>query len=379
MTTGLWSYRGIVHRLNLWLRGHPWVGDAALVLLMLLSWSLQTGHGWGPRWQQALVLGGLVLPLLWRRRHTLRAAAVSLASAGLLFVLEPWAHQLPIAVWALNILVYTLVIQGRPRAATAVAALTATFYITCTVSWLSDKLWIPTIAGYLLTIALMWAVGEFMRARRAYDAEKEGRAVAEERNRIARELHDVLAHSMSVMVVNAEGAALMRHTDPDAVDRALQAISATGRAALAELRRLVDVLHEGSPRSPQPTAADLRDLTERIGADLAVTGDAEGLPASAALQTYRIVQEALTNVVKHAPAGAATYVRVDFGAPAHDRRVRIEVTNSGGPSRPTALPGSGQGLTGMRERVALFDGTLDAGPTRDGGFRVAATLQVEAA
>jgi signal transduction histidine kinase len=368
-----------VHRLNLWLRGHPWVGDAALVLVMFLSWSLQTGDGWGPPWEQALVLGGLVSPLLWRRSHPLPAVAMMLVAAMALYVFEPWAHQLPIAVCSLNVMVYTLVVQGRPRAAAVVAALTATFYIACTVSWFSDKQWIPAIGGYLLTIALAWAIGEFMRARRAYDAEKEGRAVAEERNRIARELHDVLAHSVSVMVVNAEGAALMRHSDPAVVDRTLRVISETGRSALGELRRLVEVLQEGSPRSPQPTAADLRDLTERIGADLAVTGDAEGLPASAALQTYRIVQEALTNVVKHAPAGAATRVHVDFGGPARDRRVRIEVTNSGGPARPAALPGSGRGLTGMRERVALFDGTFDAGPTSDGGYRVAATLQVDAA
>jgi signal transduction histidine kinase len=369
-----------VHRLNLWLRGHPWVGDATLVALMLLSWSLQTGRGWGPLWQQALVLGGLVLPLLWRRRHPLRASAVVLTSAAALYLFEPWAHQLPIGVWALNILVYTLVVQGRPRAAAVVAALAATFYIACTVSWFSDKLWIQSIAGYLLAIALAWAVGEFMRARRAYDAEKERRALAEERNRIARELHDVLAHSVSVMVVNAEGAALMRHSDPAVVDRTLHTISATGRAALGELRRLVDVLQDGSPRSPQPTATDLRDLTERVGADLAVTGDAEGLPASAALQAYRIVQEALTNVVKHAPAGAATRVAVDYGVAGPHRRVRIDVTNSGGgPVKVAALPSSGHGLTGMRERVALFDGTFDAGPTRDGGFRVAATLQVEAA
>ncbi|MGN9906898.1 sensor histidine kinase [Phytohabitans sp. LJ34] len=365
-----------MHRLNLWLRGHPWVGDAALVAFMLFSWSLQTGHGWRPLWVQALVLGGLLLPLLWRRRHPLPAAAVVLASAAAVYAVEPWAHQLPVAVLALDIMVYTLVVQGRRRPAAVLAALTVGFYLACTLTWFESTDWVAASAGYLLMVALAWAVGEFMRARRAYDAEKEARAAAEERNRIARELHDVLAHSVSVMVVNAEGAALMRHSDPAVVDRTLQTISATGRAALAELRRLV----ESSSREPQPTAADLRELAERVGADLAVTGDAEGLPASAALQAYRIVQEALTNVVKHAPAGAATHVSVDFGVAGRDRRVRIEVTNSGGtPVKVPALPSSGHGLTGMRERVALFDGTFDAGPTRDGGFRVAATLQVDAA
>ncbi|BCB77372.1 sensor histidine kinase [Phytohabitans flavus] len=372
-------YRGMVHRLNLWLRGHPWVGDAVFVVLLGGIRAFQTGHGWGPAWEQALVLGGLVLPLMWRRHHPLPASAVVLASAAALYVLEPWAHQLPVAVFALDIMVYTLVVQGRRRPAAVVGLLTMAFFVTCTISWFRPVDWVPSNAGYLLMVALAWAVAEFMRARRAYDAEKERRAVAEERNRIARELHDVLAHSVSVMVVNAEGAALMRHSDPAVVDRTLQTISATGRAALGELRRLVDVLQDGSPRTPQPTAADLRDLTERVGAELAVTGDAEGLPASAALQAYRIVQEALTNVVKHAPAGAAAHVAVDFGVTGPGRRVRIEVTNSGGSVRAATLPASGHGLTGMRERVALFDGTLDAGPTRDGGFRVAATLQVNAA
>jgi len=181
---------------------------------------------------------------------------------------------------------------------------------------------------------------------------------------------------MSVIVLNAEGAKLARHRDPEAVDRTLDTIGRTGRTALAELRRLLEVLHAGQEaRSPQPTADELRRLVEQAGRDvtLDVTGDAGGLPASAALQTYRIVQEALTNMIKHAPADATGRVEVAF-AP---EEIRIEVTNTGGKSPPApALPSSGRGLAGMRQRVEMYHGELAAGPLPDGGYRVRASLVV---
>jgi signal transduction histidine kinase len=244
-----------------------------------------------------------------------------------------------------------------------------------------------------------WALGEFFRGRQRLSQEEESKAelaaseqeararasVAEERARIARELHDVLAHSVSVIVINAEGAKLIRHQDPDVVDRTLDTISEVGRDAVAELRRLLEVLHAGeAARSPQPTVAELRDLVAQVSASgrevgLQVTGDAEGLPPSAALQAYRIVQESLTNMIKHAPGDASGQVGIDFGHEGRRRNVRIEVTNTGG-NAPVAprLPSSGRGIAGMAQRVEMFHGTLDTGPTRDGGYRVAANLVVEA-
>ncbi|TDC65979.1 sensor histidine kinase [Micromonospora sp. KC207] len=356
----------------------------------------QTGDGWRAPWIQAVVHAGLVLPLLWRRRCPVAAAATMLAAAWVSYGAQVWQWQIPIATLALLVVVYTFAVRGRRVAAVVMAGLVAVLFGTWAITRYpgEDGGW--GTLGFLLMIAIAWVVGEFMRARREYFAEVERRAtvaeserralaraaVAEERNRIARELHDVLAHSVSVMVVNAEGAALIRRADPDAVDRTLKTISATGRAALGDLRRLVEVLHvDPSSRAPQPATADLRELVSRVSVgrpaiDLVVAGDTGGLPASAAVQAYRIVQEALTNVVKHAPVDAPAGVVVDFGCAGTNRVVRIEVTNGGGPVRLDAFPASGHGLTGMRERVAMFGGTLDAGPTGEGGYRVTATLRV---
>jgi signal transduction histidine kinase len=184
------------------------------------------------------------------------------------------------------------------------------------------------------------------------------------------------------MVVNAEGAQLIRHIDPDAVYRTLALVSTTGREALTELRRLLTVLETESPvPAPQPTLADLQRLTDGIdGAALRVTGGGDDLPVSATVQIYRIVQEALTNVLKHAGAGAEAEVTVDLGEPGPHRAVRIEVRDNGtAVTSSPRLPSSGRGIAGMRERVALFGGTLAAGPRRHGGFQVVATLPLDTA
>jgi len=259
-----------------------------------------------------------------------------------------------------------------------------------------------------LLLAGAWVFGEYVRARRAYVAEFERRvalaeserlalarvAVVEERARIAREIHDVLAHSVSVMVLNAEGGRLMRHVDPAVVDRTLGVISATGREALGELRRLLEVLRTPDADAPggdsgtgpdgagEHLSADLRRLVGRLNtsgrhARLDLCGEQDGLPADLTAQAYRIVQEALTNVVKHAPPDATVHVRVDTGSQGPGRLVRVRVENSAGAAgrRPAPLLPSGRGLTGMRERTALYGGRVDAGPTPEGGYRVVATLR----
>jgi signal transduction histidine kinase len=267
------------------------------------------------------------------------------------------------------------------------AALIGVAVVTLDVQWASlwgsyaDDPTVMIIATLPLHVAA-WVLGEFFRKQEQLTAEEakrrdaQGRAAtAEERTRIARELHDVLAHSMTVIVLNAEGAKLARHRDPEAVDRTLDTIGRTGRDALAELRRLLEVLHAGPVRSPQPTGAELRGLVEQCGrpVTLEVTGDPGGLPASAALQAYRIVQEALTNMIKHAPADATGRVEVAF----EPAEIRIEVTNTGGRAAPApGLPSSGHGLAGMRRRVEMYHGDLTAGPLPDGGYRVRASLAV---
>ncbi|MEV4760924.1 histidine kinase [Micromonospora sp. NPDC049559] len=381
-----------MHRLNLWLRGHPWVVDLALIAALSGAPPMWLAGGW-----RVVVLAALLLPILFRRRYPVTAAAIVLGAAWLGYLLSP-GPAMPMGYLALVVILYTLVMLGRRREASLMALASAGFFLTWTLTRYTEPDARVAGSGFLLLLVTAWLLGEFVRARQAYLAEVERRAAladserqalaraaaADERTRIARELHDVLAHSVSVMVVNAEGAKLARHTDPEAVDRTLEIISRTGRSTLAELRRLLEVLHAQPVRRPQPTLADLEQLVTRAGLGrppitLTVTGDGSGLPASAGLQIYRIVQEALTNVLKHAPVDATARVSVDYGMAARRRVVRVEVTNSGGGAAPPpgVLPSSRLGLAGMRERVAMFDGTLDAGPTAAGGYRLAATLRVD--
>jgi signal transduction histidine kinase len=252
----------------------------------------------------------------------------------------------------------------------------------------------PTPITNALVIAAAWLLGHFVGVRRAYTArleqtaeleraraEQARQAVAEERLRLARELHDVVAHSISVIAVQSGVGAHVAKTQPEEAAKALAAIEVTSRAALTELRRLLGVLRqEDEPQgdlAPVPGLADLDSLLAEVAkAGLAVRLQVEGrpaqLPAGVDLSAYRIVQEALTNVVKHAgPARAQVAIRY------RDHEVMVEVTDDGrGAAAPTGDGRArvGHGLIGMRERVAVFGGDLQTGPRPGGGFRVAARL-----
>jgi signal transduction histidine kinase len=250
----------------------------------------------------------------------------------------------------------------------------------------------------LLVAGALWFIGSSVRARRSYlagvaeqaaqrrldEAERRRQAVREERVRIARELHDVVAHSLSVVTVQAGVGRKVGASQPGEALLALRAVELTGRGALAELRRILGLLRDDDAElpslSPTPGIEDLDELAESVRAagipvGLVVSADA-ALPASAALTVYRIVQEALTNVVKHArSAQARVRVRTDIDG------VRITVTDTGrGPASPAAAgqagTGARHGIVGMRERAAAFGGTLDAGPLPGGGFQVRAFLPV---
>jgi signal transduction histidine kinase len=231
-----------------------------------------------------------------------------------------------------------------------------------------------------------WLAGLYVRSRReeasGFELEREEaarRAVAEERARIARELHDVIAHGVSLMGVQAAAAESMLDADPQQAREPLRSIQDTARDSIGELRRLLGILREleGEPsRSPQPGLAQLDALVEHAragGLDVSLTreGSQAPLPAGIELSAYRIVQEALTNARKHGGSRHAD-VRVLRGA--HD--LRIEVVDDGG---KTGAPGNGHGLVGMRERVALYGGALEAGPQATGGYAVRARLPLEAA
>jgi signal transduction histidine kinase len=254
--------------------------------------------------------------------------------------------------------------------------------------------------GYFLLFNTMAAtvcfmVGRTVHHRRAYVAALEDRAraaeqdqqtltaqaVAEERRRIARELHDVVAPHRSVMGVLATGSRRTLRRDPEATDEALATIEETGRTALREMRRLLDVLRtDAEPPgelAPQPGLAGVSVLVEQVReaglpVRLAIEGSPDPLDPGVALTIYRIVQEALTNAIKHAGAATAE-VRLQFGR----YWMTVEISDTGrGPQLGGG--GIGHGLLGMRERVTLYGGTLRAGPRPGGGFRVYARIPVEA-
>jgi signal transduction histidine kinase len=254
-----------------------------------------------------------------------------------------------------------------------------------TISSVADAETVAAIGFGLFLTFFVWYVGRRLRTRgeRAAQLEREHaaearRAVVEERTRIARELHDVVAHRVSLMTVQAGAAKTVAADDPEGALRAMHAVEKAGREALEELRHLLGVLRpeaEAEALGPQPGLADIPRLVDRsraagLDVSLRMDGARVDLPARVDLSAYRIVQEALTNVLKHAGPGVRTEVRVHTD----DRGVDIEVLDDG--RGVTILTGSGHGIIGMRERALLLGGHLDAGPRPDGGFRVAARLPI---
>jgi len=249
----------------------------------------------------------------------------------------------------------------------------------------------------VLLLAAAWLVGEMVRARRLYAEEAQALArdlrqhqereaeslVAAERTRIAREMHDVVAHGLSVIVIQAQAAAQAMEREPAVARAALDAIVDHGRGALGEMRRLFDLDEAGDReprdrRAPLPGLSDLPDLADRVrAAGLPVTlaiEPAGPVPALVGLSAYRIVQEGLTNTLKHAGPGARAEVSVRC-APSD---VQISVADTGGTTGPSTGPGTpGRGLRGMRERVTMFGGELRTGPGPHGGFQVYARLPFE--
>jgi signal transduction histidine kinase len=372
-----------------------WVFDSALALVAA---GLATAQFVSmPAGSGMLVLGyGLVLlhtlPLALRRRFpgTVLALVVASGLAGIALDLPPF-----FAGPAILVAVYSVAAYGSRRvsvAGLAVAELAlAAVLLTRFEEPLAWLVWVQ-FAGIF---GAAWLLGLFAHNYRAHAARLEERtaelerareelarrAVVEERLRLARELHDVVAHAMSVIAVQSGVGAHVADSRPEEVGKALAAIEATSRSALTELRRLLGVLRQdGEPQAslaPVPGLADLDALLAEVAkAGLAVKLRVQGrpapLPAGLDLSAYRIVQEALTNVVKHAGPARAQVV-VGYG----DHEVRVEVTDDGRGAATSASDGragTGHGLIGMRERVAAFGGDLEVGPRPGGGFRVAARL-----
>ncbi|MEU4379925.1 sensor histidine kinase [Micromonospora echinofusca] len=392
--------------------GRPWRGvafdvlvAAVVVLLGLAGLANQPGG-----WKATLVSAAMAVALLFRRAHP-SAVAVAVAALALVQVVAGWG---PLAFdVAVLIALYSVVkYADRLRDGILAGIGAAVGVVLAGLQTQGVIAWWATAIYYGLVTGAVWLVALNVRTRRLYvltleeraatlerEREAEARAaVAGERTRIARELHDVVAHSMAVMIVQADGARFMLDRDPETARQAVKVVADTGRQALEEMRRLVGVLREPSAPDAQagPGAADAPDgpgaaadpahrrlaLTELpalldrfraagLRARHTVTGEPAPMPPGLELTVYRVVQEGLTNALKHAGVGAGVEVTVACAGDA----VVVRVVDDGQGRPPVSpAPSGGHGLVGMRERVGVYDGSLTAGPRLAGGWQVEARL-----
>src|SRR6516164_4359890 len=339
----------------------------------------------------------LAVPVIFRRSHPVGAFAAAVVIGGIqvLLNIRPMATDLVIVI-----LLYTLAAYTPRRTSITGLAICLLGSAVAVARWMPGQLSVVNaiLVGSILFAGpslIAWVFGDSMRYRRAYytsledraarlEAERDAQAqiaAAAERARIARELHDVVAHNVSVMVVQADGASYALGADPDRAREALAAISATGRQALAEMRRLLGVLRreEGGPSelAPQPGIGELGELLDQarsagLPVSFTVAGEPRPVPSGAALAAYRIVQESLTNTRKHAGQVSSASVVLGYSP---DSLVLTISDDGRGDLGGSAMPGApGHGLTGMRERVAMYGGSVTAGPRAGGGFEVVAVL-----
>ncbi|MEV4205576.1 sensor histidine kinase [Nocardia salmonicida] len=384
-----------MRRFSLWLRGRPIVADSILAGLLLLLDALGVGD---ERNKVVYLFFSVILPLpLILRRVYPRAVSAALLVLSLLNTLIGYLtdeHSADhVALIGLGVILYTLVAYvGRREGLIFLAFLALDMALSVL---LLDQPRGGDLAMAGLIYALCWTLAEFNGARHAYDSEvaarlavadydKERRAhdaVAAERTRIARELHDVVAHAVSVIIVQADGAKYALREDPETAERALATIAGTGREALRELRRTVALLRtEHAPELlPQHGSAGIAKLAQMmreagLAVDLELTGELDDIAPEVSLGLHRIVQESLTNTLRHAGTEPKAVVRVHR----REEDILVEVTDSGGVpaqvSPGAEIPGAGMGLVGMRERVAVLGGTLSAGRLDDGRWRVRADL-----
>jgi signal transduction histidine kinase len=381
------------------LRRHTLLVDSVIALALLgisVGWlSHEPSHGHAAVVEYGLAVA-LCAPLALRRRYPTGVFAFIAAVA-----FAQWLADIPPRPEDLAILIASYTVAAYARRAEAIAATVVVLggVVLAVARWRVERFAPALIAPCALAVAAL-VLGDDLRNRRAYLAALEERArrleheqeqqtqaaVAAERASIARELHDVVAHNLSVMVVQAEAATVSIGEHPDQARTAMAAVGTTGRQALAEMRRLLGVMRptgpdgETSSRAPQPGMAQLQSLVDGVRqaglpVQLDMLGQPSGLPTGMELAMYRIVQEALTNTLKHAGPGATSTVRIRYGRDS----VEVDVTDDGRALDPLTGPDpTGQGLVGMRERAAMYGGTVDAAPGSNGGFAVTARFPIGA-
>lgn len=374
----------LLERFDRWRELPPLVVDAVLAVVVaavtivaVVVNSTQDDEpmsAWG--W---LLLAAQLVPLIWRRRAPVTVAVVTMAAAALLGMAE---LPEPPVMFAPLLALYTAAAH-RPRSVTV--PLAAVIMLGAAVAiFFGDSTDAADVAvGYFTGISA-WVIGDTARSQREHTALLESRradaarqAASEERVRIARDLHDIVAHHVSVIAVQAEAAQEVLATRPDRAAEAMASVADTARTALAELRKLLGVLRSPTDLAPQPDLAAVDELVESVRqaglqVEVSTTGEPRPVDSMVGVTAYRVVQEALTNVIKHAGRCRAR-VSLDFGP---DDLV-VTVTDDGRQvsAARADVNGGGQGLLGMRERVTILGGSLDAGPRPgDGGFAVRARL-----
>lgn len=382
------------------LRSWPFFGrivDVAIPLVILVPGIVEASVAQnneffpGPLWAHVLLMTAGAVPLLFRRRFP---AAVVIAVTGATIAYSVAVYDLsgqpPIEPF-LSMLVayYSAAVYSRGANDDLITAIAAVAFLAEEVGALTAGRALGDIFPAVLFVAVLWGLGRVVRSRHHLVIQLEKRnlllesqraalakvAVERERSRIARELHDVIAHSLSVMVVQASAERRVLPRDAESTRSVFLSIEQAGREALAELRRLLGIIRkeEGpAPLTPQPGLSQIDALvgsarTAGLKVDVETEGTKRTIPSSIDLSAYRIIQEALTNVIKHAHAS-----RVDIRICYLDHDMELEVSDDG--DGPKNGPASGFGLVGIRERVSLYGGSLEVGSSATGGFRLVTRL-----
>jgi signal transduction histidine kinase len=365
---------------------------AILIALPALPAVVRHRHGLGGNefaWWALLIDLGLAIPLIWRRR----APAVVFGIIAAVAFVQWLTGERIFAVVALLVAFYTVASRESRRLTVAAAIVLEVGALLASVRWAGEghDLVLFVLLSGMVTAA--GVIGTHIRTRRDYLMALEERAarleverdqqarlaVAAERARIARDMHDVVAHNLSVMIALADGASFTADADPGRAATAMSQVSATGRQALTEMRRLLGVLRDDQPATlqPQPGVADLDRLMAQVRltglrGELVSEGDVCELQPGLQLTVYRLVQEALTNTLKHAVDAEFVTVRLRYLR----STLEVEVVDDGAVRERPVADTAGHGITGMRERAAVYGGTVEAGPCAGRGWRVRASFDL---
>ncbi|WP_328292130.1 sensor histidine kinase [Kineococcus sp. NBC_00420] len=384
--------RNVFDRVVNWTRANSLLIDALTALVLAgIGWLSSLSAGLAGGLAGAVVSAGMCLPLAVRRRHP-EVSGGLVAFFGLSQLLLPSPAFGNVAVLAA---VYALAAYAKPWASRGGLALGLAGALVCAVRFFSGTgigavVLLSAFIGFMVLAS--WSLGSLRRSQRQNEValverarllenerDNESRlAATAERQRIAREMHDVVAHSLSVIIAQADGGRYAAQADPAIAPTVLETISGTGRQALADMRNLLGVLRQGpgDELAPQPDARMIPELVEQVRTsglevEAEVLGPPRELPPAIGLAAYRIVQESLTNVLKHAGPRARTRVVVRWD----DDALRLDVEDDGRGAASMVQPSpGGQGLVGMSERARLHGGSVTSGPRTGGGFSVRARL-----